>query len=131
MGLQVAREAARELQVSRIVISALTQPEVDSAIEVLSKETEIDLVGVAGDIFIPEKLQGKNRASLIGNQEDFDALFAEIFSPDADYTESALFQLIDRYKPDVIVDCINTATAISGPSTPRMSLASAARPKAP
>ncbi len=114
VGVQVAREAARELQPSRIVISALTQAEVDSATEVLSKETtSIDLVGVAGDIFIPEKLQGKSRASLIGNQEDFDALFAEIFSPDADYTESALFQLIDRYRPDVIVDCINTATAIS------------------
>jgi hypothetical protein len=114
VGLQVAREAARELQPSQIVISALTKQEVDAAIEVLSKETkDIKLAGVAGDIFIPEKLQGKNRASLIANRADFDALFAEIFSPDADYTESALFQLIDRYKPDVIVDCINTATAIS------------------
>ncbi len=113
VGLQVAREAARELQPSRIILSALTQAEVDVATEVLSKETSVEVVGVAGDIFIPEKLQGKNRASLIGNQEDFDALFAEIFSPDADYTESALFQLIDRHKPDVIVDCINTATAIS------------------
>jgi hypothetical protein len=114
VGLQVAREAARELQPSQIVISALTKQEVDAAIEVLSRETKgIKLAGVAGDIFIPEKLQGKNRASLIANRADFDALFAEIFSPDADYTESALFQLIDRYKPDVIVDCINTATAIS------------------
>jgi hypothetical protein len=114
VGLQVAREAARELQPSLIVLSALTQPEVDSAIAILKAETKgIDLAGVSGDIFIPESLQGKNRAELIGNREWFDELFSEIFSPEADYTKSALFQLIDRHKPTVIVDCINTATAIS------------------
>lgn len=114
VGLQVAREAARELQPSLIVLSALTQAEVDSAIAILKAETKgIELAGVSGDIFIPESLQGKNRAELIGNREWFDELFSEIFSPEADYTKSALFQLIDRHKPTVIVDCINTATAIS------------------
>lgn len=114
MGLQVAREAARELNPKRIVISALTKPEVDGAIDILSKETDgIDLVGAPGDIFIPESLQGKSRAETLASREDFDALFSEVFAPDADYTASALFQLIRRYKPDVIVDCINTATAIS------------------
>lgn len=114
VGLQVAREAARELRPSLIVLSALTQPEVDAAIEVLKPETKgIELAGVSGDIFIPESLQGKNRAELIANRDWFDELFAEIFSPDADYTKSALFQLIERHKPTVIVDCINTATAIS------------------
>ncbi len=114
VGLQVAREAARELQPSLIVLSALTQPEVDAAIAILKPETKgIELIGVSGDIFIPESLQGKNRAELIANRDWFDELFAEIFSPDADYTKSALFQLIDRHKPTVIVDCINTATAIS------------------
>ena len=114
VGLQVAREAARELNPSRIVISALTQQEVDSAIAILEPEMKgIELAGVAGDIFIPESLQGKNRAELIANREYFDELFGEIFSPEADYKASALFALIDRHKPTVIVDCINTATAIS------------------
>jgi hypothetical protein len=114
VGLQVAREAARELNPSRIIISALTQQEVDSAIAILAPEMKgIELAGVAGDIFIPESLQGKNRAELIANREYFDELFGEIFSPEADYRASALFALIDRHKPTVIVDCINTATAIS------------------
>ena len=114
VGVQVAREAARELSPRRIVISALTQREVDQAIELLSKETKgIEYVGAAADIFLPEALQGKDRASIIANSEDFDALFAESFSPDANYSGSAFFKLIERHKPDVIVDCINTATAIS------------------
>lgn len=114
VGLQVAREAARELNPRRIVISALTKREVDEAVTILAKETKgIDYVGAAADIFLPESLQGKDRASIIANREDFDALFAESFSPDADHTGSAFFKLIQRHKPDVIVDCINTATAIS------------------
>ncbi|MGZ8831355.1 MAG: hypothetical protein ACXW2Q_13380, partial [Thermoanaerobaculia bacterium] len=82
VGLQVAREAARELNPARIIISALTQQEVDDAIAILAPEMKgIELAGVAGDIFIPESLQGKNRAELIANREYFDELFGEIFSP--------------------------------------------------
>ena len=114
VGLQVAREAARELRPKRIVISALTQREVDEAVKVLSAETKsIEYVGAAADIFLPESLQGKDRASIIASRDDFDALFAESFSPDADHRGSAFFRLIERHKPDVVVDCINTATAIS------------------
>ena len=36
-----------------------------------------------------------------------------VFARDADFRDSALYQLVERHKPDVIVDCINTATAIS------------------
>lgn len=114
VGIQVAREAARELRPRRIVISSLTKKEVDQAVELLSKETQgVEFVGAAADIFLPESLQGKDRASIIANRDDFDALFAESFSPDADSSKSAFFKLIERHKPDVIVDCINTATAIS------------------
>ena len=114
VGLQVAREAARELRPKRIIISALTQREVDEAVTLLSRETKgIEYVGAAADIFLPESLQGKDRASIIANREDFDALFAESFSPDADHRGSAFFKLIERFKPEFVVDCINTATAIS------------------
>lgn len=114
VGVQVAREAARELQPSRIIISALTQREVDEAIEILKAETRgIEYVGAAADIFVPESLQGKDRAEMINNPRYFDELFAEIFSPETDYSGSAFSRLIERHKPTVIVDCINTATAIS------------------
>jgi len=114
VGLQVAREAARELKPARIIISALTQREVDEAIAILSSETEgIEYAGAAADIFLPQSLQGKDRAELISNRDYFDQLFAEIFSPHAGYRGSAFVQLIERFKPTVLVDCINTATAIS------------------
>ena len=105
VGLQVAREAVRELKPQRIVISALTQREVDEALAILRRETsDVEFAGAAGDIFLPQSLQGIDRSELIANRKHFDELFSD---------DSSLFQLIQEHQPDVIVDCINTATAIA------------------
>jgi hypothetical protein len=114
VGLQVAREAARELHPERIVIASLREEEVREAIEFLKSEIEgVELVGAFGDIFIPQSLQGRRRADIVGDEVAYDELFHEIFARDADYSKSALHRLMEEHRPDVIVDCINTATAIS------------------
>ncbi|HJT18169.1 MAG TPA: hypothetical protein VJ853_12305, partial [Thermoanaerobaculia bacterium] len=105
VGLQVAREAVRELQPRRIVISALTQNEVDEALAVLRGETpDVEFAGAPGDIFLPPSLQGVDRADIIRNRKHFDELFSD---------QSFLLQLIGEHEPEVIIDCINTATAIA------------------
>src|SRR5712691_6632246 len=105
VGLQVAREAVRELHPARIVISSLTKPEVDEAIAILRAETsDVEFVPAPGDIFLPPSLQGMDRAELIADRTHFDQLFSE---------DSSLLQLIQQHRPEVIVDCINTATAIA------------------
>ncbi|HEX3110941.1 MAG TPA: hypothetical protein VHU41_17710 [Thermoanaerobaculia bacterium] len=114
VGVQVAREAARELRPSRIVIAALTKAEVDDAVQSLRAEIDdIEFVGAPGNIFLPQSLQGVDRGTILSSREHYDDLFSEIFSREADYTRSALFHLINEHKPETIVDCINTATAIS------------------
>src|SRR5205809_5320363 len=78
VGLQVAREAIRELKPKRIVISSLTQREVDEALAILRAEThDVEFVGAAGDIFLPQSLQGIDRAELIANRKHFDELFSD------------------------------------------------------
>ena len=119
VGLEVAREAARELSPKQIIISALTQREVDEALEILRADVKkygwnVELIAAPGDIFIPQSLQGKNRGDILRDPQLFDELFDEIFSPEPDaYKSSALYALLERFRPDVVVDCINTATAIS------------------
>src|SRR5689334_7669884 len=86
VGMQVAREAARELKPSRIVIASLRQDEVDDVVARLRDEVSgVEFVGAAGDIFLPQALQGMNRRDIIANPETYDQLFDEIFSRDADY----------------------------------------------
>lgn len=119
VGLQAAREIARKLDPERIIISGLTEPEVEDATGLLRREASergwnAEFVGEWGDIFLPKELQGRSRRELVTDSELFDVLFEDIFSSDMDgYRTSGLFGLIEKYEPDVIVDCINTATAIS------------------
>lgn len=114
VGVQVARQAARDLRPSRIVIASLTEAEVTDAVKSLKAEIDdVEFIGAAGNIFLPQSLQGVDRSEILSNPKHYDALFNEIFSREVDFKESALFQLIERYRPDVIVDSINTATAIS------------------
>ncbi len=113
VGLQVAREAARELSPKTIVIASLREEEVRDAIAFLTPEIDAKLVGEWGDIFHPEAFKNRRRADIVADRDAYDELFREVFSPKADYTKSALYQLIERHQPDVVVDCINTATGIS------------------
>ncbi|MCU1244158.1 MAG: hypothetical protein JWN02_68, partial [Acidobacteria bacterium] len=114
VGIQVVRESIRELKPSKIVIASLREEEVRDAIDFLASETEgVELVGAAGDIFIPQALQGRPRSEVVNDPEAYDELFREIFSREANIETSALYRLIDEHKPEIIVDCINTATAIS------------------
>src|ERR1051325_6135091 len=114
VGLQVAREAVRELRPSRIVIASLRDDEVREAIAMLREQIpDVELVGAAGDIFIPQSLQGRRRDEIAADRASYEELFTEIFSREADYKKSALWKLIEEHQPQIIVDCINTATAIS------------------
>src|ERR1043165_3165448 len=114
VGLQVAREAVRELRPSKIVIASLREDEVREAIDFLRQQIEdVALVGAWGDSFTPQSLQGRRRDEIVRDHAAYEELFTEIFSRDADYRKSALWKLIEEHQPQIIVDCINTATAIS------------------
>src|SRR5258706_13054672 len=114
VGVQGAREGARELRPSRIVIASLTQNEVDDAVRSLREEIDgVEFVGAAGNIFLPQSLQKVDRAAILSSREHYDELFNEIFSREAAHPHSPPFHLLYRQKTDIILDRINTATAIT------------------
>jgi len=112
-GVQVAREAANVLKPSRIVLGAVRAEELsDAVVEPLRNDfPHVKFDVEIGDIFLPQSLQGINRRQV--PPERYDELFASIFARDADPTDSFLYKLIDKYKPDVVVDSVNTASGIS------------------
>lgn len=115
VGVQVAREVARELSPKRIVIAAVSEAEVTSALDFLRDQLGdgIDIVGEWGNIFVPEELKGIDRVSVVENREYYDKLFDAVFRREVSYQTSALYQLVAKYKPEIVIDSINTATAIS------------------
>jgi hypothetical protein len=115
VGVQVAREVARELSPQRIVIAAVSEAEVKSALEFLRDQLGdgIDLAGEWGNIFVPEELKHVDRVSVVENREYYDKLFDAVFRREVSYQTSALYQLVAKYQPEIVIDSINTATAIS------------------
>jgi hypothetical protein len=115
VGVQVAREVARELSPKRIVIAAVSEAEVKSALAFLRDQLgdAIEIVGEWGNIFVPEELKGVDRISIVENSEYYDKLFDAVFRREVSYQTSALYQLVAKYQPEIVIDSINTATAIS------------------
>jgi hypothetical protein len=115
VGAQIARHIARDIRPEKIILASLYQREVREVIGPLEKEfPKIQFVGVWGDVFVRADFTEEKRAALLQSADRRENLFDDLFGDlDAAYARSRLVQLILESKPNVIVDSINTATAIS------------------
>ena len=115
VGSQIVRETARELLPERIIVASLFRGEVREFLRELRREfPHVEFVGAWGDIFVRDEFSMERRIRLLKSTVRRAMLFEDLFGDiEETYKRSAMVQLILRYKPDVIVDCINTATAIS------------------
>lgn len=117
VGRQIAREIASKLSPRKIIIAALAKWEVDEALDELHALFEgesIEWVGSYGNIFVREEYAQEPRHTLLQSDQNRDKLYGDLFgSIEEAYNASQLVQLILEHQPDVVVDSINTATAIS------------------
>ncbi len=115
VGVQVARQIARDIQPRRMIIASLYQSEVNDVLASLKKEfPRIEWRGVWGDVFVRADFTHEKRAMLLASPRSRAALYDDLLGDfEAAYQRSRLVQLILEHKPAVIVDSINTATAIS------------------
>lgn len=115
VGAQIARQIVREILPQKIIIASLYQREVRETIAPLEKEfSNVEFLGVWGDVFVRADFTSKKRAELLSSAPRRDDLYDDLFGNlDETYRRSRLVQLILEQEPDVIVDSINTATAIS------------------
>lgn len=117
VGKQIARRIADELQPRKIVIASLFRHEVKEAIEELRdifSDQSIEWEGVWGNIFVRSDYAQEPRPKLLESYERRETLYQDLFGAmDYAYEASLLVQIIRQHRPNVIVDSINTATAIS------------------
>jgi hypothetical protein len=102
-----------------IVVTSLQENEAIEAVKDLYKEfpsvPEGFFVPWWGNIFVRNEMKSATRIDLLNNPKNRKIIYNDIFSELGEeiYTNSALYTLINEYKPDIIIDCINTATAIA------------------
>ncbi len=115
VGSQIVREIARQLEPERVVVASLFRGEVREFLHDVRREfPQIEFVGAWGDVFVSEEFRLERRRRLLLSRTRRDQLYQDLFGElEAAYGRSALVQLIQQYQPNVIVDSINTATAIS------------------
>ncbi|HET7273688.1 MAG TPA: hypothetical protein VFI91_00820 [Longimicrobiaceae bacterium] len=117
VGMAIARKLL-PLQPSNLVISGLTQPEAESAVREISAEAErfeVQLSAEWGDIFVPQSMKDMRRAEILADPLAREELLDDLYAaPAADAVErSALGAMLKAHEPQVVVDCINTATVFA------------------
>jgi hypothetical protein len=119
VGKQIAHRIATDNNLSprKIVIASLYSHELENALAYLRKapgDKSIEWAGEHGNIFVRNEYADANPKELLVDPTHREALFADLFDKIEDaYEHSRLVTIIRRHQPDVIIDSINTATAIS------------------
>ena len=119
VGKQIAHRIATDTSLSphKIVIASLYHAEVEKALAEFQKiqpHSTIEWAGEHGNIFVRSEYADENPRRLLADPLHRKVLFADLYDKIEDtYERSHLVSIIRKHKPDVIIDSINTATAIS------------------
>jgi len=104
---------------ARLIITSLRQEEADDAVASMRAhrphDASIDLIPWGGNIFGRDDERFEAREAILADPVRRRRLIDDILEDMSDdlLRSSALYNLLVRHRPDAIVDCINTATAIA------------------
>ncbi|MBN2801327.1 MAG: hypothetical protein JXX28_19455 [Deltaproteobacteria bacterium] len=116
VGLQVCRRIARTLHPKRVVVASLLEHESRAVCVRLQEEfgDKVAFVPAWGNLFVPGPLAEMDRRDVMANAGLRKQLLAWLYGDfDTAYGENHLVNLIQLHRPEVIVDCVNTATGLS------------------
>lgn len=117
VGSAIARALIDE-NPSEIVVHSLRESEAGEAVAELGRgfpDAGIRFTPAWGNVFVRESFKNRTRGELLGSRESRRAIIAdtmENLTPEM-VADSALYRLLTSHGPDVVVDCINTATAFA------------------
>ena len=117
VGMAVARVLA-PYSPKAIVVSGLTRAEAEEGVAELKSEPlfrGIDVSAEWGDIFVAEDMKDRRRSEMLADGAARARLLDDIFGDLTDdvVQRSALGALLLRWRPQIVVDCVNTATAFA------------------
>ena len=118
VGSAVIRKLVSE-DPKKIIISSLRLSEAQEAVEKHRKEFPDkgkDLFAAwGGDIFVRNEFKELNRQEILDDSSKRKVLMSDIMEElnDEILHKSSVYNLLTEYKPDIVIDAINTATAIA------------------
>ncbi len=115
VGIAVCREILDRAP-AHLVVTSLRKEESEEAVDtLLASYPEASLEPAWGNIFVREDFKDLGRDELLQKAQNRRVFLNDVFGELDEETLSgqALYRLIERTRPDLIVDCINTATALA------------------
>lgn len=116
VGLQVCRHIVQRMQPRRIVVGSLLEHEAVAACKALEGEfgDQVAFVPAWGNLFVPAEFAETARGELLGDASARRKLLAALYDDfEGAYRANHLVRLIRQHRPEVVVDCVNTATGLS------------------
>lgn len=116
VGLQVCRQILFNLAPRRIVVASLLEAEAVAACARLEREfgDSVAFVPAWGNLFVPREMANLPRGQILADARLRGKLLTALYDDyEASYRDNHLVQLIRQHRPEVIVDCVNTATGFS------------------
>jgi hypothetical protein len=118
VGNAVARKLVED-NPKRVIITSLKLSEAKEAVAKLEEEFPHKgkeyFVPWGGDIFVRYDFKDESRAKILADKENRDTIMKDIMDELSDdiIKSSSIYHLLSEFKPEIIIDCINTATAIA------------------
>ena len=116
VGSAVARKIM-EGKPGKIILSSLLRHEAEEICDVLSKEfkRKNTFIPFWGNIFVRYEYKDLNRDVILNDPVMRRKMLEDIVNELGNkmLEESSIYRMLQKYKPDMIIDCINTATAIA------------------
>jgi hypothetical protein len=117
VGIAIARKLL-PLKPARLVIAALRQDESEEGVATLRREPDaegVELVAEWGDILLRASRRDESRTAMLetdeGRAEILDDLLGHL--KEEDFSRNLLYMLLEQHEPSIVIDCVNTATAIA------------------
>ncbi len=116
VGAAISRKILNE-EPSELILASLDESQAKQVCGKLRRDIDnkTRLIPEWGNIFLRDSMQGLSRSEIIENSVNRSLLIEDVLGTLTDdiLSRSFLFQLIQKYKPDVVIDSINTATALA------------------
>ncbi|MBP9097091.1 MAG: NAD-dependent epimerase/dehydratase family protein, partial [Ignavibacteria bacterium] len=117
VGSAIARNLMAEGP-KKIILTSLKKEEAEDICKDLTKEFKKPkgfFVPWYGNVFVRNEFKDKNRELILKDAGERKKLMHDISDElnDDILHNSALYKMMQQHKPDVVIDCINTATAIA------------------
>ncbi|MFH2004101.1 MAG: short-chain dehydrogenase [Bacteroidota bacterium] len=103
----------------RIIVTSLKREEAEEAVSDLQKEYphvgKDFFIPWWGNIFVRQEFKDTPREEILADEKKREVFMHDILGElnDAALKKTAVYQLLWKYKPEIVVDCVNSATAIA------------------